>query len=162
MEIRLATLEDRDKIVELIKRRMKWMDEKDLYQWNKTGYLERYPNIYFDEKINEKIMFVAVEAETVVGVMALFKEDERWKKVNDKALYVHHLAVDETFKGLGVEMLKFAEEYGREIKVDFIRLDSQKTNLKLNNYYENIGYRNVGECIDGVYEGYRREKKILN
>ncbi|MGL5646621.1 MAG: GNAT family N-acetyltransferase [Clostridium sp.] len=160
MKIRLAGLEDREQIVELIKRRMKWMDKRNLYQWNKTNYLERYPNKYFDKIINEKIVFVANENAKVVGVMALFKEDDRWE-TKDKALYVHHLAIDEEFKGLGIEMLKFAEKYGTEVKVEFIRLDSQKTNFKLNNYYENIGYKNVGECIDGVYEGYRREKRVI-
>ena len=46
-----AKTEDVEQIYELIKKRIKWMDNNNIHQWNKTKYLDSYPKEYFVEKV---------------------------------------------------------------------------------------------------------------
>ena len=148
-EMRRAVLGDVPTILALLQKRIDWMDEKGLYQWNKTAYLTVYPASYFAERIRENSVFLAVDGDKVIGVIALFDVDPRWD--NDK---------DAAYPGLGREMLTFAETYARNAGKEVLRLDSQKVNDDLSRYYEALGYPAVGECIDGAYVGIKREKPL--
>lgn len=70
------------------------MDEKNLYQWNRTNYMQRYPREYFLGRISSHEFYLAVDPEgKTVGVMALLLEDGRWTEDEKKnCYYVHHLA----------------------------------------------------------------------
>ena len=48
-EMRRAVLGDVPTILALLQKRIDWMDEKGLYQWNKTAYLTVYPAPYFGQ-----------------------------------------------------------------------------------------------------------------
>lgn len=158
MNIRKAQLQDLAGILQIIQRRIAWMDEKELYQWNKTDYLGVYPPSYFEDLIRQDVVFVACQGNSLLGIMALFLEDPRWNK-EGTAFYVHHLATDVNTPGVGKVMLAFAEEYAAEHGKDYLRLDCQQVNLPLNRYYETLGYVHCGVCIDGAYVGNLLEKK---
>lgn len=159
MTITLAKEAKLPAILDVIQQRIEWMDEKGLYQWNKTDYMGVYPPEYFLGLIQKGEVFVACEGEQVQGVMALFPEDPRWEKPGT-AFYVHHLATALGVSGLGKEMLQFAETYALEQGKDYLRLDCQQVNLPLNRYYEALGYVHCGVCIDGEYVGNLMEKKL--
>ena len=134
-------------VMDLLRRRIAWMDEKNLYQWNKTGYLDYY---------------AAKDPGGLVGVMALLERDPRWPNGDDgRALYVHHLATTPSHPGLGREMLAWAEDFARARGKAFLRLDSQRVNRPLSRYYEALGYRAAGTCVEGAYEGILREKPLV-
>lgn len=57
-EMRQAVLEDVPTILALLQKRIDWMDEKGLYQWNKTAYLTVYPAEYFAERIGKTACFL--------------------------------------------------------------------------------------------------------
>ena len=149
-------------IMALLQQRIDWMDEKGLYQWNKTDYLTCYPPAHFQRLIREDLVFVAWADGVLTGVMALLSRDPRWPNGDDgKAYYVHHLATAPNRPGLGKEMLAYAEDFARERGKPFLRLDSQKVNDTLSHYYEALGYLSAGECVDGAYVGILREKFLL-
>ena len=153
--------EDVPAVIDLLRRRIAWMDEKGLYQWNKTGYLDCYPAEYFRHLVQAGILFTARNAAGLAGVMALLDRDSRWPNGDDgRALYVHHLATDPDRPGLGREMLAWAEDYARKQGKIFLRLDSQQANHALSRYYDSLGYSPVGTCVDGSYEGILREKAL--
>lgn len=159
--IRPAREEDVPAVMALLQRRIDWMDEKGLYQWNKTGYLTCYPPAHFQRLIREELVFAAWTDGTLTGVMALLARDPRWPNGDDgRALYVHHLATDPDRPGLGREMLAWAEDYARKQGKIFLRLDSQQANHALSRYYDSLGYSPVGTCVDGSYEGILREKAL--
>ena len=160
--IRPAREEDVPGIMALLQRRIDWMEEKGLYQWNKTGYLTCYPPDHFRRLIREEIVPTAWAGGRLTAVMALLSRDPRWPSGGDGlAYYVHHLATDPGCPGLGREMLAWAEDFARQKGRPFLRLDSQKVNDALTRYYEALGYRPVGECVDGAYAGIRREKSLF-
>ena len=110
-----ALEEDVPAIMDLLQRRIDWMDEKGLYQWNKTGYLTCYPPEHFRRLIREEVLLAARETDRLTGIMALLSRDPRWPNGDDgKAFYVHHLATDPACPGLGKEMLSYAESYARQ------------------------------------------------
>ena len=56
-------------VMDLLRRRIAWMDEKNLYQWNKTGYLDYYPAGHFLQLVRERLLYAAKDPGGLVGVM---------------------------------------------------------------------------------------------
>ena len=110
-QFRAAEPEDVDDIIGIIQERIDWMDEKNLYQWNRTNYMQRYPREYFLGRISSHEFYLAVDPEgKTVGVMALLLEDGRWTEDEKKnCYYVHHLATRPQAKGAGKALLSFCE-----------------------------------------------------
>ncbi len=153
--IRKACPEDMDAVISLIKKRMDWMDQKKLKQWNHTGYLEAYPRSYFLD--HSEFFIVAVIEEKIVGAAAVFKKDERWPE-GQEALYVHHLVSDSAYRGVGAALLQYVDKAAYKQGLAAVRLDCEVNNETLNAYYEAQGYQACGFCEDGPYRGIRREK----
>ncbi|MFR2885268.1 MAG: hypothetical protein ACLTCB_03025 [Merdibacter sp.] len=59
MMIRKAVPQDLDALIALIVRRMAWMDEQGIEQWNTGDYLGIYPPAYFLLRITSGELFVA-------------------------------------------------------------------------------------------------------
>ena len=92
MMIRKAVPQDLDALIALIVRRMAWMDEQGIEQWNTGDYLGIYPPAYFLLRITSGELFVAWDGQ-LCGMAALLEQDERWQD-GLPAYYVHHLAAD--------------------------------------------------------------------
>lgn len=160
MKIVKATLSDVDTILALIQERISWMDKKSLYQWNQTEYLDIYPRPYWEKRISEGSLFIAVEGKEILGAIALLEQDDRWNDPQ-QAIYIHHLVTRPDFSGIGKQLLDFAEKYAERQHICFLRLDSQKGNDSLSRYYKSLGYFQVGQCCDGLYTGIKWEKSLF-
>lgn len=156
MQIQKAAPADLDAVMELIRQRIAWMDARRLEQWNRTDYLICYPRSYFLSIIQRGEVYVAVENDRRLGVMALFASDPRWQ-ADRPAFYVHHLATSLHTHGLGAKMLEYAKQLACEQGKSALRLDAQKSNPRLNAYYERLGFRFVEEMQEGAYIGIKRE-----
>ncbi|MBE6715933.1 MAG: hypothetical protein E7573_03340 [Ruminococcaceae bacterium] len=146
--------------------RMKWMDRVGIKQWNVTKYDEVYPVSYYEEKRKNGEVFVLEEIATgdISAAAVLKSEDERWDGVpdagNTSAFYLHNFAVPPDKKGTGAVFLQLAEEYAKLQGKEYFRLDSADDNKKLEEYYTEKGYVAAGYCIDGLYTGILRQKKL--
>lgn len=150
----------------LILSRMKWMDEAGIRQWNVTKYDEVYPISYYEEKHLRHEVFVLEKKENgmIVAAAVLKSEDDRWEGVENyreySAFYLHNFVSKIGEKGAGEIFLYFAEKYAKERGKEYFRLDSADDNKKLEEYYSKKGYIPKGICIDGLYTGILREKKM--
>lgn len=153
-----AKIDDIHQIRNLIRKRIDWMNEVGIDQWNKTFYLERYPYDYFVDNI--EYFYVARIENKIIGFMAAYSKDDRWPDKKN-AYYIHHLTADPDYKGVGHQMMDFIESEAVIKGVDYIRLDSAFGNIKLKEYYAKRGYVEYGECVDGLYKGILREKKVI-
>ena len=160
MNIRLAERRDVDAIRALLSERIAWMDAVGIDQWNRTGYLERYPAEYFFSVIDGKELFAAEDEDGLAGLMALFSADERWPEDGVPAFYVHHLTAARRCPGLGRRMLLWAETEAVRQGKHCLRLDSAVGNAGLERFYTALGYTAAGFCTDGPYRGILREKKL--
>jgi len=146
----------------LIMSRVAWMDRVGIQQWNMTKYDECYPLSYYEQRRQMDELFVLEETATgkLLCVGALFHEDARWPDT-ESAYYLHHLAADLDAKGAGSIFLRMAEDHTAGQGMQYLRLDSAVDNPVLEEYYTSRGYREAGRCVDGLYEGILRQKKLF-
>jgi len=150
-------------ILLLIRKRIQWMDNCGLEQWNKTNYLECYPKEYFIDCVIKQALYVLREkkSDKIIGAVVLNDTDKRWED-EMPAYYIHNLVTDLETKGAGALIIKYCEGIAIEHGKSKIRLDCQAVNIKLNRYYENLGFLFIEEVRDGLYIGNKREKSLLH
>ena len=159
-----AKQEDVTDVFSIIEKRVNWMEEKGLKQWNTTDYLNTYPISYFLAHQKAGNLYVAkdIKTSTILGVMVLMPSDPRWEGYNGfDSYFVHNFASDPSVRNIGASMLLKAEIIAAEHGKAFLRLDCPFDNVYLNHFYESKGYQFIGECLDGPYRGNRREKKLI-
>jgi len=159
---RKATQQEIPAVFALIMRRVAWMDTVGIRQWNTTKYDQRYPLDYYERRRQMDELFVLEDKQSgkILSVGALFHDDERWPDP-ESAYYLHHLAADLGAKGAGSVFLQLAEDYTASQGKQYLRLDSAVDNPVLEEYYTSRGYREAGRCVDGLYEGILRQKKLF-
>ncbi|MBQ6152661.1 MAG: GNAT family N-acetyltransferase [Ruminococcus sp.] len=164
LKFRPALESDIDSVFSLIAKRVYWMDKVGIRQWNATDYLRVYPREYYLACQKNHELYLYEDNDVITGVFVLFDKDVRWKdndEVSD-ACYLHNLATDPAVKGLGRFLITKAEEVTVQRGKRRLRLDCAVDNPFLNEYYEEMGYKLCGECIDDLYIGNLREKFLVN
>lgn len=145
---------------DLVLERMKWMDEKEIEQWNVMGYDEVYPLSYYEQKCSEGRAFALEDKDgTILCAAVLLENDSRWND-DAPALYVHNLVSKVGAGDAGADFLCRAGEYAVGEGKAYLRLDSAEDSAALAKYYESLGFVPTGTCTDGPYKGVRREKKL--
>ena len=77
--IQQAQPADAAAVLELIKARIRWMDEQGIRQWNTTGYLEAYGLDYFMQAARQGVLYVLRPPQgPIQGAVILLEEDPRW------------------------------------------------------------------------------------
>lgn len=156
---RQATQQEIPAVFALIMRRVAWMDTVGIRQWNTTKYDERYPLHYYEQRRQKGELFILEDGNRILCAGALFHDDERWPEP-ESAYYLHHLASDVDAKGAGSIFLQKAEAYTAGCGKRYLRLDSAVGNQVLEDYYTSRGYVEAGRCVDGLYAGILRQKKL--
>lgn len=158
-----ATLGDIEPVRDLIRGRIAWMDARGLHGWNSLDYLGMYPVAYFEAHARAgRLLLHRGAAGALDGALILLTEDALWaSQPAARAYYVHNLvtAVDAPH-GAGRALLALVEERARGEGLACVRLDCMRENASLNRFYEALGYRIVGECAEGEYRGFLREKRL--
>lgn len=152
---------DIDEILMLIEKRIEWMNENNIDQWNKTNYLECYPKEYFEEMVSEGQLYVIKDGKfgSIIGSVTLLEQDKRWND-SSQSYYIHNLVSDTEVSDIGVTIINFCEQIAIKNDKNKIRLDCQASNYKLNEYYAKLGFEYIGSVQDDNYTGNKREKKL--
>ena len=149
-----------DAALELIRRRVAWMDEKGIDQWNRSGYLNYYPAEFFRREAEAgRLYFLYGAAGERMACAVLLEEDERWED-QTPALYIHNLAAALNCPGAGTELIRRCMELARTWDKRYLRLDCPRRNRELNDYYERLGFRLAGGVDEGWYVGNRRQYQL--
>ena len=147
--IRKAKLPEIAEIVELTRACGKEMASRGIYQWN-----EYYPSRpVLENDIDRGELYLLEDSRGILGIIALTTIiDEEYKSVswltpNHNNLYVHRLAVDPEYQGLGYaqQLMSFAEAFALEGNFESIRLDTFSQNPRNQRFYEQRGYSRLGE-----------------
>ena len=157
-----AMNEDIDEILILIQKRVKWMDENNINQWNKTNYLKHCPKNYYEELVSRDQLYVVkyVDLNIVIGAFALLEQDKFWND-SSQSYYIHNLVTAIGVSGIGATIIKFCEQIAIKHGNNKIRLDCQASNNKLNEYYSGLGFEYVGMVKESIYTGIKREKNLI-
>ena len=146
----------------MILKRMEWMDEKGIQQWNAAKYDTIYPLSYYEEKRLNGEVFVLVSKDTkeLISAAVLKEQDDRWND-SEPALYLHNFVTRVEAPGAGSIFLRFAEEYALKKGKKYLRLDSAADNPSLARYYTSQGFVPAGTCTEGGYNGILRQKNCF-
>lgn len=134
-------------VFDMVLNRMKWMDEKGIQHWNVWEYDQIFPLSYYEEKCEEKELFVLRnQNEVACGCVLEEKEDY---------IYISHLVSKES--GYGSICMHKIEEYAKRKHISFLRLDSSES---LVSYYAKLGFYPISTIQEGPYKGIVQEKKL--
>lgn len=160
--LKKAITTDAEAVYSLVEKRIHWMNQKGIRQWNVTGYLEAYPIDYYREQQQQGNLYVLQDQkEKIVGAVVLLEADDRWLDRSDSsAFYIHNLVTDSEVHGAGSIMIQEAEKMAVQSGKRFMRLDCAVDNTFLNKYYKDRGFMLAGSCQEGLYIGNRREKEL--
>jgi len=97
-----AGMDDVDATYALIKKRIDWMDENEIRQWNVISYLESYPRQYFADKVALGQLYVMkdLSAGWIVGAVVLADDDTSWNNDGSAHYYIRNLVTDPKCPGI--------------------------------------------------------------
>jgi GNAT superfamily N-acetyltransferase len=145
-----AGLGDVPEIMRLMTACMLHMRSQGIGQWD-----EAYPTTEIVEAdANSRSLFVARVGKAVVGTVCLndTQPDQykglAWRDKTGRAIVVRRLCVSPTEqrRGLGSELLQFAEKFAKENGYDSVRLDAYTGNPRAQQLYDRNGFHRVGQA----------------
>lgn len=135
------------------------MVKRNIKQWGDWYYTDVYNEEYFVNIMKVNQLYVAKYENEIEGTFLLKTEDTNYWKDHKKAYYIYHFATKLGYPNLGTKLLNFIENLAKKNSIHYIRLDCVKGNQKLNEYYQNHGFKNRGEG-EKPYPHKLWEKKI--
>jgi GNAT superfamily N-acetyltransferase len=148
MNIRKAKTNELDHIMEVYQSCVKGMIALGIDQWD-----ESYPNrevIQKDLEIGDYYVGI-INDEIVSGIKIDTKQDPTyltidWQDKTNNFMVVHRLCAKTSVwsKGVGKQMMEFAENLALENKHISMRLDTYINNPKAIAFYKRIGYKQLG------------------
>lgn len=148
MNIRLATLEDIEPIMDLVREIVPVMRASGNFQWDDV-----YPNAgVFEKDVALKQLWVA-EIEGEIGGFSAITTDQEpeyasvgWD-INEPAIVTHRLAVSihHRRQGIAEALLKQAEIVALERGITKLRIDTNSNNKATRLLFPKLGYEYAGE-----------------
>ncbi len=159
-QIKVATTEDSDQIISMLKDLAMWMRENEIKQW---GYLLEGGD---DKEIEQSILsgetYLVIKDTELVGTFTILEVPSEWDRyvwgedASIDGLYLHRLALIPSFMniGLGRSLLNWIQSnrYDKE----YIRLDCVSENRRLNRFYKENGFELVG-----TKDGHNKYEKMI-
>jgi protein-tyrosine phosphatase len=145
--IERATLAETDQLIAIHEDAARWLWSRGIRQWE-PGAFPRDRLIACIERGEAHL--VRLDGEQVGMAIVQEADEYTWGARPDDALYLHGLRVLRAYAGRGVgrAILRWAEEQVMSRGRIFLRLDCMADNIKLRAYYEDAGFRHVGEQTD--------------
>lgn len=165
--IRKASPEDVGELLGLVRCCVRGMREAGIDQWD---------DVYPDEQtIRDDVVagtaHVSVDDEGIAGMVVLNEQQDPtyvavpWQYVGRVGV-VHRLMVRPAQEGRGVgrDLLRFAEQRAMEVGYDCIRLDAFPKNPRAIRLYERAGYRLAGhvEMRKGMFDCFEKDLRMAN
>ncbi len=152
MQIRLATINDLNRIWQLRLEISNLLKQRNIDQWQQGN-----PSLdTFKDDIKNREFFVIGDRE-IEGMIAIKQGVEKsYEKIyegrwscNKPYLTIHRLCVAKSHlgKGLANKLLLFAEKRAVELGINYIRIDTHKTNLYAIRLFESFNYKYCGRVL---------------
>ena len=138
-----------EQVKDLLVDLQKYIVEIDKYNLNiiSKDYREKYFEFMLDDcKTNQGKVFVALEGDKIVGMVAGFVQEyderDRLDYSCHKKGMVEELIVDKNCRanGVGTELLKYIENYFKSIDCEFVQIDVFAYNERAKKFYNKNGY----------------------
>ena len=139
-EIRPAGPNDVEGAATVLAEATVWLQSKGIVQWP-----ARFSSEFLLGCADRGELYVATAGGETVGTVTLQWSDPNFWGDRADAGFVHRLAVRRSQPGLGTTIMSWAEQQVTERGRRFVCLDCLSDNVRLRRYYEELGFRAVGE-----------------
>ncbi len=138
-----ARATDLDTVLSILDGAARWLASRGVEQWGPGSPPRRR---IVDRIERGEVYLFRVDGWPVGTLVLQWSDEETWGDVADDAGYIHGLAIrrDQAGKGLGRELLRWAEDRAAAVGKEYLRLDCGAENRVLNAYYEQAGFRRRG------------------
>ena len=143
INIRLANIYDLAELKTMYDKIVVNMYKNSINMWNDV-----YPYICFEERINNKNLYVMIYENEIIASFSLVNsiedaKDFKWS--GDKALYLGTVGVNIEFlkQGIGQLVIENSEEIAKSKGFNYLRLDVNKINIPAINLYKKCGFKQV-------------------
>jgi len=137
VEISVAVPADLDDVLDILNEAARWLASRGINQWPTDGF----PRDLIAGDIAHGEVYIARRESRPIGTFTLQWSDELfWPGATEAAGYIHRIAVRRDARGLGVELIKFAEQATVATGRKLLRLDCFSGNDALCSYYERAGF----------------------
>lgn len=163
--IRIARYDDIEQILNIVKETIEDLQKEGNYQWG-----DDYPTKeYFLEDIKNASLYIFERNNEVAGFICLNKqEDEAYKKLNwqkqGEAIVIHRFAVKRSYQNqrIGSKLLEFAENLARNKGINYLKVDTNSKNKKMNAFFQKHGFKFVGQIyLRKVPDPFNCYEKVL-
>lgn len=160
-------VQDMDRAIRVMRIAGKWLSDsgKNPSKWWRLGNLNR-EFLLRHAKPEEFYVGLVGGVPAVAAVLMLLENNQDWKSIDhdhpQKALYIHWLCVDRQFAGrdLPKVMIGFAARLAKKNGAGLLRLDANADKKKLQDIYEDLGFRLVGTKQEDSRKSGFYQKKI--
>lgn len=150
IQISLATYEETEQIIMLLKQVAEWLKANGIDQWDFSESSGNNENI--KQSIQNQETYSVKKDEEMIATFTLTQKQSPWDKwlwgdKQDHAVYLHKFALAqlEIGSGLGKELLQWIEQDTKQKGFNTVRLDCIENNIKLNQFYTRCGYEKQDE-----------------
>lgn len=163
--IRIARYDDIEQILNIVKETIEDLQNDGNYQWG-----DDYPTKeHFLEDIKIASLYIFERNNEVAGFICLNKlEDEAYKSVNwqkeNEAIVIHRFAVKRSYQNqrIGSKLLEFAENLARNKGINYLKVDTNSKNRKMNAFFQKHGFKFVGQInLRKVPDPFNCYEKVL-
>ena len=157
MRIENSTLADVSKIFELYRVARDFMKSKNQVYW------PEFPKKLIINEIEENRQWKLLINEQIACIWATTLNDELiWgNENNEPSLYIHRIATNPEFRGQNLvrTLINWANEFGNNKNLKYIRMDTVGLNKGLISHYEKLGFEFLGtkeiKNTNGMPEHYK-------
>ena len=150
MRFRQATMDDLDKLMEIVKQAQDYFKDAGIDQWQ-DGYPQRE---LMESDIAQNISYVLEKDNKVCAVMSvLFDGEETYHEIykgqwmsDGDYVAIHRIAVDSEYKGLGLApyMIRQVEELCLQKNIHSIKVDTHRDNIVMQKMLQKNGFQYCG------------------
>jgi len=160
ISIRPARSTDVDIVLGILDEAATWLQERRIPSvWRPGGFSRQS----FLDQISRGEVYIALVDDLTVGTFILQWADSLfWGERQPDAGYVHKLAIrpGSAGKGIGLEMLKWAETQAKGAGKRFLRLNCLAEDRKIRDYYERAGFIYRGDILEPRGRASLYEKRL--
>lgn len=134
-----AVINEVDEILNIYTERMKWFQEHEIKQWRK--YLDHHPREEFEDVIKNGYFFTLKQNNKIIACFELSTNSKFWNDEYTSAYYIYKIVTKVGCKAVGNLMFEICKDIAKTNHKKYLRLDCLQSNKKLNDIYNNHGFK---------------------